>query len=251
MDVSVIRRKLDLLVRLIDTTTGAEIEERNVRFFKDHQPVRPVYRGNGNYVFLNCKREDGFLDIMVHGFDPCREKVEYEKLDSQMPAAEAFLIPSESAAGPLPLITFQGKLPGVERVQAVSLGQAYCCISEFDERKRVMKLFKTHRSGMDHIYYGLIHPDRQDFEPFAVEKEISGTSVKISQPLKEAFAVNSPIARIVFGRVTPEGDYVLRVRDDGTRLLYLVRYVVEGKVNFRTVDFHRLEEKGRGLWCSL
>lgn len=248
MDASVIRCKLDLLVRLIDTTTGAEIEERSVRFFRDHKQVRPVPRGNGNYVFLNCGREDGSLEIRAQGFDPCQVSVEYEKLDSQMPVVEAFLIPSESAASFRPVITFSGKLPGLESVQAVNLGQAYCCISEFDERKRIMKLFKTHKSGMDHIYYGLIHPERQDFEPFTVVKEISELSIKISQPLKEPFSVNSPIARIVFGRVTPEGDFVLRVRDDATRLLYLIRYVVEGNVDFKVVDFHRLEEKEQTLW---
>ncbi len=248
MDASVIRCRLDLLVRLIDTTTGAEIEERNVQFFRDHKPVQPVPRGNGNYVFLNCGREDGSLDIKVWGFDPCQVSVEYEKLDSQVPVLEAFLIPSESAASLSPVITYSGKLPGLESVQAVNLGQAYCCISEFDERKRIMKLFKTHRSGMDHVYYGLIHPERQDYEPFTVVKEISESSIKISQPLKEPFSVNSPIARIVFGRVTPEGDYVLRVRNDASRLLYLVRYVTEGDVSFQVVDFHRLEEKEQTVW---
>ena len=79
MDASVIRCKLDLLVRLIDTTTGAEIEERNVQFFRDHKPVQPVPRGNGNYVFLNCGREDGSLDIKVWGFDPCQVSVEYDE----------------------------------------------------------------------------------------------------------------------------------------------------------------------------
>jgi len=48
--------------------------------------------------------------------------------------------------------------------------------------------------------------------------------------------------------VTPQGDYVLRVRDDASRLLYLVRYVVEGKENFKMVDFRRLEEKEQTLW---
>jgi len=248
VDASVIRCRLDLLVRLIDTTTGAEIEERNVQFFRDHKPVQPVPRGNGNYVFLNCGREDGSLDIKVWGFDPCQVSVEYEKLDSQVPVLEAFLIPSESAASLSPVITYSGKLPCLESVQAVNLGQAYCCISEFDERKRIMKLFKTHRSGMDHVYYGLIHPERQDYEPFTVVKEISESSIKISQPLKEPFSVNSPIARIVFGRVTPEGDYVLRVRNDASRLLYLVRYVTEGDVSFQVVDFHRLEEKEQTVW---
>ena len=58
MNASVIRFRLDLLVRLIDTTTGGSVEERNVRFFRDGKVVRPATRGGGNYVFLNCGRMD-------------------------------------------------------------------------------------------------------------------------------------------------------------------------------------------------
>ena len=39
MNASVIRFRLDLLVRLIDTTTGGSVEERNVRFFRDGKVV--------------------------------------------------------------------------------------------------------------------------------------------------------------------------------------------------------------------
>lgn len=242
MDASVISFQLDLLVRLIDTTTGAELEEQNVRFYRDEKQVRPVPRGSGNYVFMNCGREDGTLEVIAYGYEPCQVPVEYEMLDRQLPVKEVFLIPSESAAGLQPIITFSGQLPGLESVQAVNLGSTCCCISEFDERRRTMKLFKTHRSGMDDIYYGLIHMDRQTYEPFVVVKELSEASIKISQPLQELFLVNSPIARIIFGKTTPEGDYCIRVRDDSERLIHLVRYVVKGNVKFKIVDFHKLEE---------
>ena len=242
MDSSVICFKLDLLIRLIDTTTGSEPEERNVSFFKDGKPVRPIPRGSGNYVFLDCGREDGVLEIMAQGYEPCQVSVEYEMLDRQLPVKEVFLIPSENMASIQPIITFSGQLPGLESVQAVNLGSTCCCISGFDERKRIMNLFKTHRTGMDDIYYGLIHPDKQTYEPFAMVKEISESSIKISQPLQEPFSVNSPIARIIFGKTTPEGNFLIRVRDDAARLLLLVRYVVKGSVKFKTVDFHNLEE---------
>lgn len=243
MDASVICFQLDLLIRLIDTTTGAELEERNVSFYRDGKPIRPIPRGSGNYVFLNCGREDGNLEIRARGYEPCQISVEYEMLDRQLPVKEVFLIPSENMAGIQPIITFSGQLKGLESVQAVNLGSTCCCISEFDERKRIMKLFKTHRSGMDDIYYGLIHPDKQTYEPFVVVKEVSESSIKISQPLQEPFSVNSPIARIIFGMTTPKGNYLIRVRDDASRLLYLVRYVVKGSVRFKTVDFHNLEEE--------
>jgi len=237
-----IQHRLDLLARLIDTTTGASVEERNVRFLWDGRTVHPVPRGSGNYVFLNCGRKDGLLEVRVYGYDPCRVPVEYGAMDSQMPIKEVFLIPSENMTKGQPVITFSGNLPGLESIQAVSLGSTCCCISGFDERRRIMKLFKTHRSGMDDIYYGLIHLDRQTYEPFIVEKEVSESSIKITRPLKEPFSVNSPIARVIFGRVTPQGDYCIRVRDNSQRLLHLVRYVVKGSEKFRIADFCHLEE---------
>ncbi|MCC8162376.1 MAG: hypothetical protein LIO86_04195 [Lachnospiraceae bacterium] len=243
MDASEIRHSLDLLVRLIDTTTGLTVEERNVRFWKDDRPVRPIPRGSGNYVFLNCGRADGELRVSVYGYEPYRMTIRYEGLDSRMPTKEAFLIPSESASGGQPVITFSGKLPGITEIQAVSPGHAGCCISGFDERKRIMKLFKTHRLGMDDIFYGLVHPQQQTYEPFEVVKELQDGSVKISRPLAEAFTVNAPVARIVFGSVSEDGSYLLRVRDDAENLVYLVRYVAEGKAAFRTVDFHRAGER--------
>lgn len=244
MSASVIRYRLDLLVRLIDTTTGGSVEEKNVRFFRDGKAVRPVARGGGNYVFLNCGREDFELEVRVYGYDPFRMPVRYETLEDAMPVIEAFLIPSENTHPGYPVLGLSGRLPGIRFIQAVNVNATCCCISEFDERRRIMKLFGMHRSGMDGIHYGLIHPDRQDYEPFAVQKQIGNDSVKIDRPLKEPFSVNAPISRIIFGNVAAEGDYCIRVRDDRERLLHLVRYVVEDEVRFQMVDFHH---PGSGL----
>ena len=241
MNASVIRFRLDLLVRLIDTTTGGSVEERNVRFFRDGKVVRPATRGGGNYVFLNCGREDFELEIRVYGYDPFRMSVRYETLEDAMPVIEAFLIPSENGSGGYPVLGLSGRLPGIQSIQAVNVNATCCCISEFDERRRIMKLFGVHRSGMDGIYYGLLHPDRQDYEPFAIQKAVGKDSVKIDHPLKEPFSVNAPISRIIFGNVTAEGDYCIRVRDDRERLVHLVRYVVEDEARFRMVDFRRPE----------
>ena len=241
MNASVIRFQLDLLVRLIDTTTGESVEERDVRFFRDREAARPIARGSGNYVFLNCGRTDFFLEIRVYGYEPLRMRVRYETLDEKMPVIEAFLIPSENASGNRPVLGFSGNLPGIRSIQAVNVNATCCCIGGFEERKRIMQLLSTHGSGMDGIYYGLIHPDRQDYEPFEVQKEISKDAVKIARPLREPFSVNAPISRIIFGSVTPEGDYCIRVRDDRERLLHLVRYEVEEETRFRMVDFRRPE----------
>ena len=69
MEAFVIKARLDLLVSLVDTTTGATVNERNVSFLRDGQPVRPEYRGNGTYVFINTGREDFLMQIKVYGYE--------------------------------------------------------------------------------------------------------------------------------------------------------------------------------------
>ncbi|MCD7739362.1 MAG: hypothetical protein LUH58_10060 [Lachnospiraceae bacterium] len=252
MGASEIHHRLDLLVRLIDTTTGDEVEERNVRFFEGERPVAPISRGSGNYVFLNCGREDRDLEVKAYGYESCTVNVRYDRLDEKMPFCEAFLIPSENAAGGQPVITFSGTLPGITGIQAADARSTGCSISSFDERRRIMKLFKSSRTGMDSVYYALLHPDRQNFEPFEVVKEMPGNAVKLQKPLAEPFQVNNPIARIIFGKVWPDGSYVLRVRDDAEKLIYMIRYEVQGETKFRTVDMRRAGEmkleKEDGKW---
>jgi hypothetical protein len=57
----------------------------------------------------------------------------------------------------------------------------------------------------------------------------------------EKFAPNLTIARIVYGIVRGDGEYLLRVHDDGVNTKYLVRYEIEEEVRFQVVDFHDQE----------
>lgn len=104
-----------------------------------------------------------------------------------------------------------------------------------------MNLFKANGPGMEETGYGLIHADSMTFEAFDVEKVVSPVSLKLREPLQEEFRENAPIARIVHGRTDAQGNYLLRVRDDGTNLKYLVRYIVSGSPQFQVVDFHQPE----------
>ena len=97
MAASVIRAKLDLLVRLFDTTTGATVDERNVLFMRDGVPVRPESRGAGAYVFINTGREDFLMRISVRGYEDYEVKVCYEEMDERLPVCNVFLMPSPFA----------------------------------------------------------------------------------------------------------------------------------------------------------
>ena len=91
---------------------------------------------------------------------------------------------------------------------------------------------------MEHVHYGLISGDRTHYEHFAVAEEVPPDTVKLREPLTETFPVNSQISRVIFGNVSPDGSYLLRVRDNAELLTYLVRYCVNGEIRFQIVDFH-------------
>lgn len=250
MEKTEIRYTLDLLVRLVDTTTGKVITERDVRFWRNGEAAQPAQRGDGNYIFLNTGREDCTLDVRVYDFEEAHVTIRYEELDAFLPAKDVFLIPSENTAKGEKLLTLSGRLPGLEAIEAVRLGRSFCTVKSFDARKRIMNLFKANGPGMEEIRYGLIHAETMTFEAFQVEKVISPTALKLKEPLKEEFRENAPVARIVYGQYAPDGTYLLRVRDDGTGRKYLVRYVISGVEQFRVEDFENpgSEELKEGVW---
>ena len=126
---------------------------------------------------------------------------------------------------------------GIHNFRFLSEPAALPCHSSENEH-----LFPLQSSlGMEETAYGLIHADKMTFEAFDVEKVVSPVSLKLRETLQEEFRENAPIMRIVHGRTDAQGNYLLRVRDDGTNLKYLVRYVVSGKPQFQVVDFHQPE----------
>ena len=242
MENNEIRYRLDLLLRLLDTTTGQIVTERDVRIFRDGNVTRPISRGNGNYVFLNIDREDSFMEIRVFGYEDAFIQVRYEELDEHLPIKDVFLIPSENTARGEQLLSLTGQLSKLEAIEAVRLGRATCSVKKFDSRKCIMDLFRTNGPSMEETSYGLLHTDDMTFEAFEVEKVISPVSLKLKKPLQEEFRENAPIARIVYGQCGKDGSYLLRVRDDAASVKYLIRYVVNGTPKYQVVDFHNPEE---------
>lgn len=242
-EASTIHHRLDLVIQLVDTTTGAAVEEQDVRFFIEGKQCWPIPRGGGNFVFINTGRGDNTLTLKVYGYEDAVIDVQYEKLDKVVPLKQVFLIPSEKLAKGERLCSLTGTLQGLEKIEAVSLSQSNLCYSEFNEKKCMLKLFLARgRLSMENVHYGLISEDRAHYEHFEVVEEVPPNMVKLKEPLKETFTVNSPIARVVFGNVSPDGSYLLRVRDDALVVEYLVRYRVNGEDRFQVVDFHQCME---------
>lgn len=239
---SIIQYKLDLAIDLIDTTTGNTVLQRDVTFLRNGVEVKPIARGGGKYVFINSGRENASFTVKVYGYEIAEFEVLYEELNEGLPMKQVFLIPLENTMQGEPVLTLSGNLPGLQKIEAVPYEQATRKLSSYDERKRIMTLFmQGANQTMDDAYYGLVHLDKMDYEPFEVLKNVKEQSYKIKAPLAEAFSTNSPIVRVIFGQVSSDGDYILRLRDSSSNLPVIIRYVVNGEQKFKVVDFHELE----------
>lgn len=242
MSGSFIHVSLDLVLRLMDTTTGRVPAANVVRFLRGQETLSAMNKGDGCFVFVNLGREDFLMRIEAAGYEAQEVPVSFSGVESGAVSLDVFLMPSENERRGGRVITLAGKLPKLSSIEAVSLSMPVCSISEFDSKQNIMTLFlPSRRIVMESVCYALVHESESTFEPFEVETEISAVSVRVKKPLEQEYAMNAPISRVVFGRVDAKGNYLLRVRDSGSELKYLIRYVVDGTEAFQEVDFHNLE----------
>jgi len=231
-----IHHKLDLALRLINTVTGSVVEEYDTKFITNLTGIKAIPKQGGVYLFLNIGSEEFEMEVHVYGYEP--QKVQFRLSGQQgiMPIHEVYLLPLETPIHEN-ILTLRGMLSGIEKIEAVSLTDSICCIKEFDARKRIMSVLNQRNVRFHHIHYGLINRERTEYEHFEVEKEISPQEIKCRQKLEKEFHINQPIVRIIFGQINNQDEYILRVKND-ENAKYLVKYVIEGKIFYQTVDFH-------------
>ncbi|MCR5251322.1 MAG: hypothetical protein K6E50_12010 [Lachnospiraceae bacterium] len=237
---SVLRAQLGLLIRLIDTTTGAAVEESNVQFFVNGLKARPAPRGDGCFVFINIERINFRLDVEAFGFEKAGIDVRYEELEDRIPTCDIFLIPSERNAKGGTVIGIFGNLPFLEAMEAVDLNRPVCRLSDYKEKKCQMSVIKQAGRILDMSYghYGLLQADGNSYEKLFVSETDAVSIIQLKEALQMPYTVNAPIFRIVFGSVDKEGNYLLRVRDDSKDQKYLIRYVYRAEVYYQQVDLH-------------
>lgn len=244
MAASVFGSKLDLLVRLTDTTTGAVVTERNIVFKRDGIPVIPAPRDPGTYIFINTGREDFLMQIEVYGYEVYETRVRYEELDVRIPECDVFLMPSESMSNGEKVLSFSGTLPFLNKIEAICLDRPVCFAKEFNAKTRELTavLNAGGRTGLNAGCYGMLNADKKSYEKIEVETALTPQSVRLKEKVKEEQISNSPIMRIVYGKADSDGKYLLRVRDSGESLRYLVRYELKDEVRFSEVDFKSMKE---------
>jgi len=233
-----IHYKLDLIVRLVDTTTGKKVGQRQVVFKVENQIVPFLRRDEGVFVLLNHGRNNMVLEVSVVGYLSAKIEVNYEELSETFPEVEAPLIPEVSTSGFVDMLTLEGHCQGLTSIEAVSLKKSFGVVDSYQERKQSLRLYYT--KPLEESSYAVIHEQQMEFEEFRIKKRLDNLSVKLVNPLETPCRPEEKIARIVRGRVDSQGRYLLRVLDEGGGTEYLVRYVIDGKASFKRISTESL-----------
>ena len=236
---AVFTHRLDLALRLVDTTSGAGVSGGGVTVRVDGKSVRFGEKGGGMLIFQNLGKSSFHLEVSSPAFETAELDVETDTLDKGLPLLELHLIPSRGYPGPAEFLTLEGTLPDIEELSAVRAGDSACLIREFDPRKRLLKLFNPHHLSMDRVLYALVDPDSESYEPFRIVRMQDAQTAKTDRVLETEFRNYFPVSPMVLGRCGGDGSYCLRVRDDAAEAKWIVRWTERGEVRFRTVDFRR------------
>lgn len=246
MSASVIRVKIDLVLRLIDTTTGAAASEINVKFIEKGCEVKPLYKGDGTFIFINKGRENTLMQIRAYGYEDIDIAVNYEELDEKAPTCDVFLIPSEKVISGEPVLGISGNLPSLKSIDAVNLMRPVCSLNEFEPKKKLLSVFSFvagKKITLDDVYYGLASTDEKSYEEFVVTDQSGDNKVVLKDLIQTEIKPNRKIFRLLYGNVKEDGNFIFRIRDDATVLKYLIRFRAGDETYFRVIDFR--EENGK------
>ena len=233
--------KLDLIIHLVDTTTGFPVSQRQTVIRGNGALLTVLERGTGYYILLNHGRENMHLEVEVKGYLPAVAEVTYTELPQDYPEVEIQLIPEVNPYGYTDLVTLEGTRPGIKSLDAIPMHNPCARTASYVERKQLLKLFNAKDLGEQ--TYALYHEEKMQFEEFRIAQKKDELTLKLSQPLAEECRPEEQVTRIIRGRIDREGNYLLRVREDGNGTEYLVRYVVRGKAKYKRISFDHPEDR--------
>ena len=238
----VIIQQLSLMIRLIDTTTGNLVYEKDVIFRQDGKQIRLQQHRSGFWILLNGERKNCILQVSVYGYEDMEFTVDYEQLEPNLPVKEVYLLPEENRTSENGPKTLQGVLTGISSLMAVPLMMNDCFAREYDERKRIISLLNPHHRRFDHKYYGIVPPSQDSFEMVEIDEQLNPTAIRLKDKLHRQLETNSAVVRIVYGQVGADGHYLLRVADNADKLVYMVRYTVEDRELYQILDFRNVRQ---------
>lgn len=244
MEGITIRHRLDLLLRLVDTTDGRPADARPLSFLLDGKPVLQedyLLKGQGICCFINTGWVTGQLTVLMAGYEEKVISVVPRLTGESAAALIVHLIPDDRGPDRDSFHTLKGEKAGVEWIQGIYCRDGPLRISGFDPETRIMTLFNTNNIPISRGSYGIFHQESETYELFETAKQLTDTTVETVSALTQPFAVNELIAPVVFGQVSQEGKYLLRVRDDRREVPYLIRYGLHGTAYFRKLELSAME----------
>jgi hypothetical protein len=192
-------------------------------------------------VFTNAGREDFLMRISARGYDEEEIPISYGELDPKLPTCDIFLMPSEKNRAGGMVLSVHGTLSRLQSIEAVLVDRSVGLFHSLTEKKEVYTmnvLPKTPGGGvrLDTMRYALLSGNRERYEVFDVTEELSPTSVRIKERLTDEHKTGDTICRIIYGRVSKDGSYVLKVRDDASSLPVIIRFTKDGREYFKCTD---------------
>lgn len=235
----VFTHRLDLALRLVDTTSGRNVSGQGVKISMDGDPVPFGEKQDQILIFQNLGKRTFQLGITSREFEPMQIQVDLDGMKKELPLLEVHMIPSGQYLGGTEFLTIEGTLDGIQELSAVRMGENACLIREIDPRKRLIKVFNPYHLAMDRVQYALVDPDQRRYESFRILRLTDDQTLKVDRTPEMPFRNYFPITPQISGVARPDGSYCLRVRDEGEEARWLVRWVVRGEVKFREIDFRK------------
>lgn len=229
--------RVDLIVTLRDALSGNPIMDYQAVFSRDGVPFK-LRASETDWLGVNTGRKDFLLGVDVRGYEKTEIRVKYESLDMRLPVVEIPLIPTQNIWSMPPLLTLEGSMKGIEELQAVSLREEDIYFISAGKDSQRISLYNPYRKSLRCHSYAVVDKERQEFEIVTILKTLPDDMVLLSHALKRKFKGNNPLVRPIYGMVLKEGKYLLRVPQSKDSV-WIVRFVVEGKVYFQVVDFQK------------
>ncbi|NLV85912.1 MAG: hypothetical protein GX025_01640 [Clostridiales bacterium] len=242
MPVSVITHRLELVLRLTDTTTGRPVAATDVSLFKDNAILHPMEKERGTLIFSGLGKESFILELRSRLYEPIKIPIVFPLPDPKLPLLEIHLIPSKDSISPVPCLSLEGLLPEISELNAIRLNDSSCLMREFDPRKKLALIFNPHKLELSRTHYALLDPEALRYERFSIVKKIDNNSIKLDRNLETEIKSNLPICPVVFGHTEKDGSYHLRVRDDSTNADWLISYKIGDEAFFEKLDLRQTAE---------
>ena len=234
----VIRHRLTLLLRLVDTVTGYPVEFTGGEFRRDGSEVRPVSKGGGNYVLTDSECGDCRIEVKMPGYEAAWVTIVSSALNPELPAVEVDLIPLPERMGNVSVQTLRGALPGLSSLDAVNLNAEVCRIRSYEPRRKLLTVLNPSRTALDEGVYAAADSGKGFYEPLRILRQLSENEYLLAEK-PAVCSAGTPIVRVLAGNVEENGAYLLRVAGGPGR--WLLRGVRNGKAGFCSADFGRAE----------